>query len=109
MKVLTRKDLKSIKRRIEKVINENSTVVEGFKNIGDNIFDTISKDIRFYGRITKKELNNSIYDNSYKVKEQGNYAISFQRLENNKIEFFVSCAVVDEYGIEEEAYITLNI
>ena len=111
MKLLTRIELKKIKRDIMEQlgsnIEEDNIYIDGFVYIGDNTY--ISNDLtiekRFIGNIKKSEIQ----EEGYKLLKYGNYEIQIV-VEKGEIDFYILCKLQDLTGYEDlEKWIKLDI
>lgn len=111
MKLLTRIELKKIKRDIMEQIKNNieydNLYIDGFVYIGDNIY--ISNDLtiekRFIGNVKKSEIR----EEGYKLLKFGNYEIQIV-VEDEQIDFYILCKLQDLEGYEDlEKWIKLDI
>lgn len=111
MKLLTRVELKKIKRdimeQLKNNIEENDLYINGFVYIGDNTY--ISNDLtiekRFSGNIKKSEIQ----EKGYKLLKYGNYELQIV-VEDEQIDFYILCKLQDLEGYEDlEKWIKLDI
>ena len=111
MKLLTRVELKKIKRdimeQLKNDIEENNLYIDGFVYIGD--FTYISNDLtvekRFTGNIKKSEIE----EKGYKLLKYGNYEIQIV-IEDEQVDFYILCKLEDIEGYEDiEKWIKLDI
>lgn len=111
MKLLTRLELKKIKRDImEQLKNDieyDNLYIDGFVYIGDNIY--ISNDLtiekRFIGNIKKSEIG----ENGYKLVKYGNYEIQIV-IEDEQVDFYILCQLQDLEGYDDfKKWIKLDI
>ena len=111
MKLLTRIELKKIKRdimeQLRSNIEEDNIYIDGFVYIGDNTY--ISNDLtiekRFIGNIKKSEIR----EEGYKLLKYGNYELQIV-IEDKQIDFYILCKLEDLTGYEDlEKWIKLDI
>lgn len=111
MKLLTRLELKKIKRdimeQLENYIEENDLYIDGFVYVGD--FTYISNDLtiekRFIGNIKKSEIQ----EEGYKLLKYGNYELQIV-VEDKQVDFYILCKLQDLEGYEDfEKWIKLDI
>lgn len=111
MKLLTRIELKKIKRdimeQLKNNIEEDNIYIDGFVYIGDNIY--ISNDLtiekRFTGNVKKEEIG----EDDYKLVKYGNYELQIV-IEDKQIDFYILCKLEDLEGYEDlEKWIKLDI
>ena len=111
MKLLTRIELKKIKRDImEQLKNDieyDNLYIDGFVYIGD--FTYISNDLtiekRFTGNIKKSEIG----EEGYKLVKYGNYELQIV-VEDEQVDFYILCKLQDLEGYEDfDKWIKLDI
>ena len=111
MKLLTRLELKKIKRdvmeQLKSNIEEDNIYIDGFVYVGDNTY--ISNDLttekRFIGNIKKSEIQ----EEGYKLLKYGNYELQIV-IEDKQIDFYILCKLEDLEGYEDfEKWIKLDI
>ena len=111
MKLLTRLELKKIKKdiieQLRSNIEEDNIYIDGFVYVGD--FTYISNDLtiekRFIGNIKKSEIQ----EEGYKLLKYGNYEIQIV-IEDEQIDFYILCKLQDLEGYEDlEKWIKLDI
>ena len=111
MKLLTRVELKKIKRDIIEQLKNNiendNLYINGFVYIGDNTY--ISNDLtiekRFIGNIKKSEIQ----EEGYKLLKYGNYEIQIV-VEDEQVDFYILCKLQDLEGYEDfDKWIKLDI
>ena len=111
MKLLTRAELKKIKRdvmeQLKNDIEENDLYIDGFVYIGDNTY--ISNDLtiekRFIGNIKKSEIQ----EEGYKLLKYGNYELQIV-VEDEQVDFYILCKLQDLTGYEDlDKWIKLDI
>ena len=111
MKLLTRIELKKIKRDIMEQLKNNiendNLYIDGFVYIGD--FTYISNDLtiekRFIGNIKKSEIQ----EEGYKLVKFGNYKIQIV-VEDEQVDFYILCKLEDLTGYEDfKKWIKLDI
>ena len=111
MKLLTRLELKKIKRdimeQLKNNIEENDLYINGFVYIGDNTYisNSLTVEKRFIGNIKKSEIQ----EEGYKLSKCGNYEIQIV-IEDKQIDFYILCKLEDLEGYEDfEKWIKLDI
>ena len=111
MKLLTRIELKKIKRdimeQLRSNIEEDNIYIDGFVYVGDNTY--ISNDLtikkRFIGNVKKSEIG----EEGYKLLKYGNYELQIV-VEDKQIDFYILCKLQDLEGYEDlEKWIKLDI
>ena len=111
MKLLTRVELKKIKRdimeQLKNDIEENDLYINGFVYVGDNTY--ISNDLtiekRFIGNIKKSEIQ----EEEYKLVKYGNYELQIV-VEDEQVDFYILCKLEDLEGYEDfDKWIKLDI
>lgn len=111
MKLLTRVELKKIKRDIMEQLKSNiendNLYIDGFVYIGDftYISNDLTKEKRFTGNVKKSEIK----EDGYKLVKFGNYEIQIV-VEDEQIDFYILCKLEDLTGYEDlEKWIKLDI
>ena len=111
MKLLTRLELKKIKRDVMEQLKNNieydNLYIDGFVYVGDNTY--ISNDLtiekRFIGNVKKSEIR----ENDYKLVKYGNYELQIV-VEDEQVDFYILCKLQDLEGYEDlEKWIKLDI
>lgn len=111
MKLLTRLELKKIKRdvmeQLKNDIEENNLYIDGFVYIGD--FTYISNDLTIEKRFTGNVKKSEIGEDDYKLVKYGNYELQIV-VEDKQIDFYILCKLEDLTGYEDlEKWIKLDI
>lgn len=111
MKLLTRLELKKIKRdvmeQLKNNIEENNIYIDGFVYIGDNTY--ISNDLTIEKRFTGNIKKSEIQEEGYKLVKFGNYELQIV-VEDKQIDFYILCKLEDLEGYEDlEKWIKLDI
>lgn len=111
MKLLTRLELKKIKRdvmeQLKNNIEENNIYIDGFVYIGDNTY--ISNDLTIEKRFTGNIKKSEIQEKGYKLVKYGNYELQIV-IEDKQIDFYILCKLEDLTGYEDlEKWIKLDI
>lgn len=111
MKLLTRLELKKIKRdvmeQLKNDIEENNLYIDGFVYIGD--FTYISNDLTIEKRFTGNVKKSEIGEDDYKLVKYGNYELQIV-VEKEEIDFYILCKLEDLTGYEDlEKWIKLDI
>lgn len=108
VKAFNRNELRGLKKdileQIKAEIELDSLHIPHCNTYGDNVYEGVTRDVRFCGRVTKKESNN------LKVEKMGKLTIEIIEVDNEyDVLFSVECTLVDEYDWEVEEWVTLNI
>ena len=111
MKLLTRLELKKIKRdimeQLKNDIEENNLYINGFVYIGDNTY--ISNDLTIEKRFTGNVKKSEIGEDGYKLVKFGNYELQIV-VEDEQVDFYILCKLEDLEGYEDfEKWIKLDI
>lgn len=111
MKLLTRLELKKIKRdiieQLKSNIKEDNLYIDGFVYIGD--FTYISNDLTIEKRFTGNIKKSEIQEKGYKLLKYGNYELQIV-VEKEEIDFYILCKLQDLEGYEDlEKWIKLDI
>ena len=111
MKLLTRLELKKIKRdimeQLKNDIKSDNLYINGFVYIGDNTYisNSLTVEKRFNGNIKKSEIQ----EEGYKLLKYGNYEIQIV-VEDKQVDFYILCKLEDLEGYEDlEKWIKLDI
>ena len=111
MKLLTRVELKKIKRDIMEQLKNNiendNLYIDGFVYVGDftYISNSLTIEKRFTGNVKKSEIK----EDGYKLVKFGNYEIQIV-VEDEQIDFYILCKLKDLEGYEDlEKWIKLDI
>lgn len=111
MKLLTRLELKKIKRdimeQLRNYIEYDNLYIDGFIYIGDNIYipNDLTIEKRFTGNVKKSEIQ----EKGYKLVKFGNYELQIV-IEDNQVDFYILCKLEDLEGYEDlEKWIKLDI
>lgn len=111
MKLLTRQDLKKIKRdimeQLENDIEYDNLYIDGFIYVGDftYITNSLTSEKRFTGNVKKEEIG----EDDYKLVKYGNYELQIV-VEDKEVDFYILCKLEGLEGYEDlEKWIKLDI
>lgn len=111
MKLLTRLELKKIKKDVMEQLKNNieydNLYIDGFVYVGD--FTYISNDLTVEKRFTGNVKKSEIQEEDYKLVKYGNYELQIV-VEDKQIDFYILCKLEDLTGYEDfEKWIKLDI